>query len=224
MLVVVIDTATPAVTAALAEVTEDAVTVLAQRVTVDARAHGELLSPQIDAALREGGVRPRDLAAVVAGLGPGPFTGLRVGLVTAAALADAAGIPAYGVCSLDGLGLVAGAQRTLVATDARRREVYWAVYDGGVRLTDPAVGRPVDVAEAVRGFGVAYAVGEGARRYAEALGVPVRDRPRYPSAAALATLAAPLVRAGAPAQRLTPLYLRRPDAVPPAARGKAVSR
>ena len=224
MLVVVLDTATPAVTAALAEVTPDDVAVLAQRVTVDARAHGELLAPQVHAVLAEGGVRARDLAAVVAGVGPGPFTGLRVGLVTAAALADTVGVPTYGLCSLDGLGLGSGPGRALVATDARRREVYWAVYDDGVRLTEPAVGRPDDVAEAARALAVAHAVGDGAHRYAEVLALPVPPEPRYPDPAALARLAADRVRAGAPSERLVPLYLRRPDAVPPATRGKPVSR
>jgi tRNA threonylcarbamoyl adenosine modification protein YeaZ len=224
VLVVVLDTATPAVTAALAEITPDAVTVLAQRVTVDARAHGELLAPQIDAVLRERGVRARDLSAVVAGVGPGPFTGLRVGLVTAAALADTTGVPAYGVCSLDGLGLGSGPGRALVATDARRRELYWAVYDEGVRLTEPAVDRPADVAEAARGLAAAHAVGDGAHRYADVLALPVRPEPRYPEPAALARLAADRVRAGAPSERLVPLYLRRPDAVPPASRGKPVSQ
>lgn len=223
MLIVVVDSATPAVTAALADVTPDDVTLVAERVTVDARAHGELLAPEVDAVLREAKAAPRDLAAVVAGLGPGPFTGLRVGLVTAAALADTLGVPSYGVCSLDGLGR-ATIGRALVATDARRREVYWAVYQDGVRVTEPAVDRPTDVAEAIGELGIEYAVGEGALRYAEALGLPAREQPRYPSAAALAALAADRVRAAAPTQPLTPLYLRRPDAVAPTVRGKPVLR
>src|SRR2546423_15600438 len=109
----VLDSATPAVTAALVRVGPADVAVLAERVAVDARAHGELLAPAVADALREGGVKPGDLAAVVAGVGPGPFTGLRVGLVTAAALAHALAIPAYGVGSLDGLG--AGQAGTVLA-------------------------------------------------------------------------------------------------------------
>jgi tRNA threonylcarbamoyl adenosine modification protein YeaZ len=210
VLIVAVDSATPAITAALAEVTDAGTRVLARRVAVDVRAHGELLAPGIDAVLRETGTRPADLAAVVAGVGPGPFTGLRVGLVTAAALADTLGIPAYGVGTLDALGwasigvgagrVEAGPGRVLVATDARRREVYWAVYAEGVRV----------------------AVGDGALRYAEVLGVPVRDEPRYPPAEGLVALAAQRVRDKAPAEPLTPLYLRRPDAVEPGAR-KAVT-
>src|SRR5689334_9888063 len=103
------DSATPAITAALASVDETGVELVAERVTVDARAHGELLAPAIDAVLAHAGAKPRDLGAVVVGVGPGPFTGLRVGLVTAAAMSDALGIPAYGGCSLDAIGAVAGA-------------------------------------------------------------------------------------------------------------------
>lgn len=218
MLVAVLDSATPAVTAALAEVTARGVLVRAERTTVDARAHGELLAPQLDDVLREAGAKPRDLAAIVAGTGPGPFTGLRVGLVTAAALGDALGIPTYGVCSLDALGWAAAAasdEVTLVATDARRREIYWAVYHGGgARLTDPAVHRPADVVPLIAGLNVRRAVGEGAIVYADVLGLPVAE-PRYPPAAALAELAEARVRQNAPGERLTPLYLRRPDAVLP---------
>jgi tRNA threonylcarbamoyl adenosine modification protein YeaZ len=215
VLIVVIDTATPAITAALAEVTDGGARVLAQRVTVDARAHGELLAPSIDAVLHACGAKPRDLAAVVAGVGPGPFTGLRVGLVTAAVLADTLTIPAYGVGTLDALGW-ATTGRVLVATDARRKEIYWAVYEDGHPLTAPAVAKPADV-----DVEVDYAVGEGAQRYAEVLGLPVRE-PYHPPAEGFASLAAQRVRDGAPGEPLTPLYLRRPDAVEPGVR-KAVT-
>jgi tRNA threonylcarbamoyl adenosine modification protein YeaZ len=189
--------------------------VLARRVTVDARAHGEQLAPGIDAVLNEAGARPRDLAAIVAGIGPGPFTGLRVGLVTAAVLADALDIPAYGVGTLDALGW-ATAGRVLVATDARRREVYWAVYENGHPVTAPAVGKPAELPS----YEVEAGCGDGARRYAEVLGLPVRE-PWYPPPDGFAALAAQRVRDKAPTEPLTPLYLRRPDAVEPAAR-KAV--
>jgi tRNA threonylcarbamoyl adenosine modification protein YeaZ len=213
--VLVVDTSTSAVTAAVASVA-DGVSVLAARVTVDGRAHGELLAPQVSAVLAEAGVAPSDLVAVVAGVGPGPFTGLRVGLVTAVAFSQALGIPAYGVCSLDGLGY-GSTGRVLVATDARRKEVYWALYADGVRLDGPAVAKPADVSvDAARAFG------DGALRYADVLGLPVADEPRYPSPAALAALAADRVRAGAPGEGLTPLYLRRPDAVIPGERKPAL--
>ncbi len=216
MLVLVIDTATPAVTAALAEVTADGVELRAERVTIDGRAHGELLAPQIAAVLAEAAATPRDLAAIVAGTGPGPFTGLRVGLVTAAGLRDALEIPAYGVCTLDALAY-GTAGRLLVATDARRREVYWAEYLDGVRVSGPAVDAPAAVRTSAD-----LAVGEGAERYADVLGLPAGE-PRYPPAAALVALAADRVRAKAPDEPLTPRYLRRPDAVVPAGRKPALA-
>ncbi|SBT47600.1 tRNA (adenosine(37)-N6)-threonylcarbamoyltransferase complex dimerization subunit type 1 TsaB [Micromonospora auratinigra] len=215
MLVLVVDSSTPAVTAALVEVTADAVTARAQRCTVDARAHGELLAPQVDAVLADVDARPADLAAIVAGLGPGPFTGLRVGLVTAATMGQVLGVPTYGVCSLDGIGHPAAAgEPVLAASDARRRELYWAVYDGaGQRIAGPEVSAPAVAAERARDLAVTLAVGDGAHRYAEVLDLPVREEPRYPDPVALVRLAAERIRAGAPGEPLTPLYLRRPDAV-----------
>jgi tRNA threonylcarbamoyl adenosine modification protein YeaZ len=217
VLLVVVDSATPAVTAALVRLDPAGPVLVAERTPVDAKAHGELLAPAVDAVLREGGVKPRDLTAIVAGLGPGPFTGLRVGLVTAATMGHALGLPTYGVCSLDGIG-AATAGEALVATDARRREVYWARYRGGERVGEPAVDRPADVPTG----GVEAAYGDGAHLYAEQLGLPVATAPRYPVATLLAGLAADRVRSGAPGEALTPLYLRRPDATVPAGRKPAL--
>jgi tRNA threonylcarbamoyl adenosine modification protein YeaZ len=212
VLVLVLDTATPAVTAALATVAPDgAVTVTAEHSVVDGKAHGERLAPQIAAALSDAGKSVRDLDAIVAGLGPGPFTGLRVGLVTAASMSDALGIPAYGVCSLDAIG-AATTGDALVATDARRREVYWATYHNGSRVGGPGVAKPVDVDAA----DADHAVGEGALKYADQLGLSIAaEASAYPRAEWLAQLAADRVLTGAPSERLTPLYLRRPDAVEP---------
>ncbi|NJP33198.1 tRNA (adenosine(37)-N6)-threonylcarbamoyltransferase complex dimerization subunit type 1 TsaB [Micromonospora thermarum] len=220
MLVLVVDSSTPAVTAALVKVSAAGVETRAHRRTVDARAHGELLAPQVDAVLADAGARPADLAAIVAGLGPGPFTGLRVGLVTAATMGQVLGIPTYGVCSLDGIGHPAAAgEPVLAASDARRREIYWAVYDGaGQRIVGPEVSAPAVAAERARSLAVTLAVGDGAHRYAETLALPVGAEPRYPEAAVLAVLAAERIRAGAPGEPLTPLYLRRPDAVAATAR------
>ncbi|MFX0591641.1 tRNA (adenosine(37)-N6)-threonylcarbamoyltransferase complex dimerization subunit type 1 TsaB [Melissospora conviva] len=230
MFVLVLDSSTPAVTTALVAVTADGVDMRAARRTVDARAHGELLAPQVAEVLAEAGVRAADLTAIVAGLGPGPFTGLRVGLVTAASMGQALGIPTYGVCSLDAIGVPAtegvtavGGGPVLAATDARRREIYWAVYDGtGARTVGPGVDTPAVVAERARELGVTAAAGDGALRYADQLGVPVGPEPRYPDPLALAALAADRVRAGAPGELLTPLYLRRPDAVAGAGARKSV--
>jgi tRNA threonylcarbamoyl adenosine modification protein YeaZ len=237
VLVLALDTATPASTAALVEVTLDGLSGIAERRTVDPRAHGERLAPEIAAVLADAGLRPRDLTAIVAGLGPGPFTGLRVGLATAASMAQALGIPAYGVCSLDGLGRAAGPGRVLIATDARRREVYFATYADGERVTGPEVAKPADVAGLLHGaLGgapradvlvraeatvaglVDRAAGEGALKYGDLFGVPVEEHVLYPPGAALVALAADRIREAAPSEILTPLYLRRPDAVEPAAR------
>ncbi|MEP6695307.1 MAG: tRNA (adenosine(37)-N6)-threonylcarbamoyltransferase complex dimerization subunit type 1 TsaB [Pseudonocardiales bacterium] len=216
MLVLALDTATPAVTAAVVELgVTGGPEVLAECVTVDARRHGELLAPSIEAVLAEAGAGLGQLSAVVAGVGPGPFTGLRVGLVTAATFADAIGLPTYGVCSLDAVAYPPweAPSPLLVATDARRREVYWATYGpGGHRLTKPSVDRPAEVPT----DGCRLARGAGALIYAEVLRLPVGE-PTYPPAVALVALAASRLQAGAPSEALSPLYLRRPDATEPGA-------
>lgn len=212
VLVLALDTATPAVTAGLLRLpAAGPPRVLAERVTVGARAHGELLMPSVRAVLAVAGVQLRDLDAVVCGAGPGPFTGLRVGMVTAAALGDALGIPVYPVCSLDAIADRAGTGTALlVVTDARRREVYWARYDEtGARVDGPHVDRPLAVPLA----GVARVAGA-----VEALGPSVVSpvvSPRHPEPVGLVALAAVALRANAPPGPLTPLYLRRPDALEP---------
>ncbi|MFI7637853.1 tRNA (adenosine(37)-N6)-threonylcarbamoyltransferase complex dimerization subunit type 1 TsaB [Nonomuraea sp. NPDC049400] len=208
MLVLAFDTATPAVTAAL----HDGERVLAEHTTIDARRHGELLVPTIERVVREAGAALRDVTAIVAGSGPGPYTGLRVGLMTAQGLATTLGVPAYGVCTLDAVAYGSGlAEPFLVATDARRKEVFWARYsDMRTRLDGPFVDRPADVP--VEGLPV---VGAGAALYAEILGK--NDAPPYPYAGALAALAAERLAEGTPLGPPRPIYLRRPDAVVPGA-------
>src|ERR1700756_2256439 len=153
-LILVIDTATPAVTAGVVRFDGSSCAVLAERVTVDARAHAERLTPNVLAALDEAALTMADLGAVVVGCGPGPFTGLRVGMATAAAYGHALGIPVYGVCSLDAIGGETPRGKQVVP-DARRREVYWARYRDGIRTGGPAVDAPASVdpgvAEAVAG-------------------------------------------------------------------------
>jgi len=205
----VIDTSSAAVTAGVVTLSDGAVEVVAAHVTVDARAHGELLAPSIDTCLRVAGIGPAQLGAVIAGVGPGPFTGLRVGLVTAAAFCDALDIPAYDVCSLDAIAAVVDHDGPLlVAGDARRKEVYWARYARGVRTSGPAVIKPAQLAA----DGVTAMAGAGARLWSDVLALPLLDAD-YPTVAGLAACAADRVRAGAPSEPLTPLYLRRPDAV-----------
>jgi len=201
-LILAIDTATPAVTAGIVKL--DGVEVLAERVTVDARAHAEQLTPNVLAALADAGLTVNDLGAVVVGCGPGPFTGLRVGMATAAAYGHALGIPVHGVCSLDAIGVDTSGD-VLVVTDARRREVYWARYRDGVRVDGPAVGAPADVkadADAVA----------GSPEHAAMFDLP-RLAAVSPTSARLVRAVADLTAEPAP---LVPLYLRRPDAKPSA--------
>ncbi|MGH6654953.1 MAG: tRNA (adenosine(37)-N6)-threonylcarbamoyltransferase complex dimerization subunit type 1 TsaB [Actinocrinis sp.] len=221
MLLLAFDTATPAVTVAL----HDGTRILAELTEVDARRHGELLAPGIAKVLAAAGRDRRELTDLAVGVGPGPFTGLRVGLVTARALGDALGIAVHGVCTLD---ILAWAVRHdgpfAVATDARRREVYWARYEApDRRVTEPAVDWPHVVAPQLDGLPVA---GEGAVKYPESFPAPLA--PQLPSAADLAELTVRRLAAaeGAADTRLLPpepLYLRRPDAVEPGAR-KPVSQ
>ncbi|MFI9580998.1 tRNA (adenosine(37)-N6)-threonylcarbamoyltransferase complex dimerization subunit type 1 TsaB [Streptomyces sp. NPDC052236] len=208
MLLLAVDTATPAVTAAL----HDGSSVVAESSRVDARRHGELLLPAVDRVLAEAGVKLDAVTAVVVGVGPGPYTGLRVGLVTASTFASALGVPVHGLCTLDGLAYASGLDEPfVVATDARRKEVYWARYDGArARVGEPAVDRPADIAERLSGLPV---VGAGALLYPEAF--PDARGPEHVSAGALAALAAGKLAAGEDFLPPLPLYLRRPDAQVP---------
>ncbi len=206
-----LDTATSAITAAVLVDGE----VAAERAVVDARRHSEVLAPTIESVLREAEITMSEVGAVAVGIGPGPFTGLRVGIVTATTLGFACGIPVYGVCSLDALAeefTGAGVAQFVVATDARRREVYWARYrvtDGvAQRLTDPAVCRPADLPGDVRAL---PAVGRGGLLYP--VDLPHRVGPLDVSAGALGRVAQRRVAAGAD-QPVRPLYLRRPDVHP----------
>ncbi|MGW0575879.1 tRNA (adenosine(37)-N6)-threonylcarbamoyltransferase complex dimerization subunit type 1 TsaB [Streptomyces sp. NPDC002920] len=209
MLLLALDTATPAVTVAL----HDGTDVIASSGQVDARRHGELLLPAVDRLLADAG-RPLDaVTAIVVGVGPGPYTGLRVGLMTADTFGLALGVPVHGLCTLDGLAYAAdiGSGPFVVATDARRKEVYWATYaDSRTRLSEPAVDRPADLAERVAGL---PAVGAGALLYPEVF--PNVHAPEHVSAAALAALAAERLAAGEELPAPRPLYLRRPDAQVP---------
>jgi tRNA threonylcarbamoyladenosine biosynthesis protein TsaB len=200
------DTATPAVTVAL----HDGERVVASQTRIDARRHGELLAPAITAVLDEAWVPRQDVTAIAVGVGPGPFTGLRVGLVTARTLGLALDVPVYGVCTLDVLAAQAvdtGAvtDEFLVATDARRREVYWASYDGqGVRLDGPHVSLPSDVATN------RPVVGAGALLYPDSF--PGAVGPEHPDARVLAEV---VVAERAELLDPEPLYLRRPDVMAP---------
>lgn len=205
------DTATPAVTVAL----HDGDSVVAETGQVDARRHGELLLPAVDRVLAEAGVKLDAVTGLVVGVGPGPYTGLRVGLVTAATFGSALSVPVHGLCTLDALAYAAGRDGLegpfAVATDARRKEVYWARYeDHRTREGEPGVDRPADIAGQLAGLPV---VGAGALLYPEAF--PDARGPEHVSAGALAALAAERLAAGAALLPPQPLYLRRPDAQVP---------
>ncbi|MET7299289.1 tRNA (adenosine(37)-N6)-threonylcarbamoyltransferase complex dimerization subunit type 1 TsaB [Embleya sp. NPDC005575] len=212
MLLLAFDTATPAVTVAL----HDDFGVLAGSTRVDARRQGELLAPGIVDVLRAADRTRAELTDIAVGVGPGPYTGLRVGIVTALALGDALGIPVHGVCTLDALAYAAGRDGAvtgpfLAATDARRKEVYWARYDeAGARVAGPAVDRAGDLAEEVRAL---PAVGAGAALYASAFADA--RLPEHPDAAALAAFAVERLLGGGGLLAPEPLYLRRPDAQVP---------
>lgn len=213
VLVLALDTATPMVTVGVVEVTAGGIVARSVRVADDARKHAELLMPGALAACADAGVALREIQAVVTGTGPGPFTGLRVGMVTAAALGDALGIAVHGVCTLDAIARDAGGGRLLVVTDARRREVYWAAYDGERRTAGPCVDAPATLVDRIPELGVLVAAGGSAA----GTGLPV-CAPASPSPAGLAAVAAAALRAGVVPGPLEPLYLRRPDAVEPRAR------
>jgi tRNA threonylcarbamoyl adenosine modification protein YeaZ len=203
------DTATPFVTVAL----HDGEDTVVERRSEHRMKHGEQLAPLIDGALRDAGIVRQDLTAIAVGVGPGPFTGLRVGLVTARTLAFVLEIPVYGVCSLDIVAVEAAhgpapvGSDFVVATDARRKEVYLATYDEqGRRLDGPDVVRPADAATD------RPVAGEGATLYPEAF--PQAHEPTLPSAGWLArAVAEELAELHDP----EPMYLRRPDAVAPGA-------
>ena len=211
MLVLALDTATPATSVALA----DTGRVLGQLTEVAANRHGELLSPLIEQVVRDAGAKLADVELVAVGVGPGPFTGLRVGITTALSLADALGVPARGVCSLDAVAFAADrpwSEGFAVVTDARRKEVYWARYADDRRIDGPHVDRPTALAErlaqgsTVAGFATTPYAAEFARNL-------IDDTAPYPDAAAIARLAVD----DAWWLPVQPMYLRRPDARPPGA-------
>lgn len=217
MIMLSMDTSTSAISVAV----HDGERVLAERSVLDPRAHTEHLAPLVHAALSAAGLRPADITDVAVGVGPGPFTGLRVGLVTARVLAYTVGAPCHGVVSLDALahealrtGTVDGSREFAVATDARRKEVYWARYraaDGrAIRSSEPAVLHPADVPDGMRRLATA---GRGPLLYPEVF--PTAVAPLDVSAVALAEVALRQLADGVEVG-VDALYLRRPDAHPTA--------
>lgn len=172
--------------------------VLAVRETDDTRRHAEVVGPFLDEVLRDAGIAPADVTGVAAGMGPGPFTGLRVGIAAARTFAAARGVPVHPVVSHD--AVAAGQDGPLVVlTDARRREVAWSAYDAdGVRVAGPGLARPADLDDVLRASRpdtVDWRRVTAATIPAGRLGVLVADR----------------LASGAPLAADTPVYLREPD-------------
>lgn len=184
---------------------------LANRSTGDSRRHAEVIGPFLTEVLTEAGVTPAEVTGVVAGMGPGPFTGLRVGIAAARTFAAARGVAFLPLVSHDA---VAADQPHpgpfLVITDARRREVYWSAYDAdGVRVAGPGLAEPADLDEVIRASRPEAAAWERVT----AVEIP---------AGRLGALAADRLASGAPFADDTPLYLRDPDVTMPGAPKRVV--
>lgn len=200
--------------------------VLASAHSSRGKRHAEMLTPQIDFVRRQARIELSEISVVAVDIGPGLYTGLRVGVSAAMATAFALGVPMIGVSSLDLLAFaVRHSPRLIVAAiDARRGEVFHAFYrqvPGGVqRVTEPTVAHPQDLAsELLARADDAVLVGDGAIRHAELFdglrGVEAAERASaYPTAASLVQLAhAKAIREEfvVPSE-LKPVYLRKPDA------------
>ena len=185
----------------VAVTSDDGTEVFAAASEFSPRGHAELLADMVYGALDAANVGKGQVSAVVVGTGPAPFTGLRVGLVTARMLAFAWKVPLWGVCSLDAVGAKYG--DALVVADARRREVYVARYKSGERVSGPEVVAPGEVAV----YPDDLVVGRGAQLYPGVF-VSAFDEDPDPQWLVLEAL-----RQGGLGRDLStePLYLRRPD-------------
>ncbi len=162
-----------------------------------ATSHGSALPTMVAQAL----AFQNRVDQVVVGMGPGPFTGLRVGIAFALTFAQARGIAVIGVCSLDAIAAVVQVHSGfIVATDARRKELYWARYENAIRVEGPYVSIPKEVVELNLPI-----FGEGALKYQ----LTTNDEIVYPDMAALVGLSH-----DQGSHVTEAMYLRRPDAVP----------
>lgn len=215
MLVLAIDTSTADLIVGLVRVGA-ATELVGETVLTDCRQHNELLTPTTLSLLADEKLKLADVDHIVVGCGPGPFTGLRVGMATAAAFGDALGIPVHGVCSLDAAahGLEGS---VLVASDARRKEVYWSRYEKGERVEGPDVVRPeqlptqadYDVVSITPALKDRLPEGLRAAEVVHSQPLPLK----LVEVADLEETPGPLV----------PLYLRRPDAKEPAAKPRSAA-
>jgi tRNA threonylcarbamoyl adenosine modification protein YeaZ len=179
---------------------------LTQSKAVDHGMQGELTADLISQVVAESGLEISEITDVVVGVGPGPFTGLRVGLVTAAVFAHARNIPIHGICSLDAIAFDY-AKPCVVVTDARRKELYWARYEDK-RIGEPQVSKPEDL---IAQFPNTEFVGPGAQIYPDVISGKVLELKAGSLAKLFAAGTAQLVD-------VSPMYLRKPDAVEPTTR------
>ena len=177
-----------------------------QSQAIDHGMQGELTAELISKVVTDSGLKIQEITDVVVGVGPGPFTGLRVGLVTAAVFAHAREIPIHGICSLDAIAFDY-ANPCVVVTDARRKELYWARYDG-IRIGEPQVSKPEVIASQ---FPDSKFVGPGAQLYPDYISGEVMEL----KAGSLAKL---FMSGSAQLVEVSPMYLRKPDAVEPTIR------
>ncbi|MGF9650280.1 tRNA (adenosine(37)-N6)-threonylcarbamoyltransferase complex dimerization subunit type 1 TsaB [Pseudarthrobacter oxydans] len=223
MLILAIDTSA---VASAALVSDDALEgVVASFSTEDTRSHAEVLAPGIEQLLADAGVSGSDIDALVVGVGPGPFTGLRSGIATARTLSFVWGKPLHGLMSLDAVALevaesTAAAPEFLVVTDARRKEVYWARYrlsEGQLPVLEdgPHVGFAADLPDLP-------AYGAGAGLYADTVKADPEFAAEQPDALYLGQFALARLAAGDELLDSTPLYLRESDAQVPGPRKRAL--
>lgn len=221
MLILGIDTATEQISVAVGGHEG----VIASFELVKGRRHGEVLAPAIEFVCLHSEIELRDLGVIAVDVGPGLFTGMRVGLATGKALAQALRIPMIGISSLDLLAFRARhAERVVVPViDARKGEVFWAMYrqvPGGIQQVAPPTVGPIDdlVADLLARSQETLCVGDGAARYREAILDGYRCEigdDLYPSASPLVQLAhARALREEWVSPRdIEPIYLRAPDAL-----------
>ena len=168
--------------------------IVAEAATADTRSHAEHIGVFIDRVLTGSGVTPSDVTAVVTGIGPGPFTGLRVGIAAGITFAIGRGIPIYGLTSHDAAAV--GRETCTIVTDVRRRELAWTTYRDGVAIDGPRLTTEVTLALDVD------------------LDTFPEVRAELISAALLVTAAQYRLDRGDDLSSLRPLYLRAPDATP----------
>ena len=187
----------------------------------EAPGHARELMPAVAAVLEDAGLELPELDAIAVGVGPGSFTGLRIGVSTARALARSSGLELRPVSSLDALAAGIPGNSRLPVLDAKRGEVFCALYGGGERRWDPFVARPEDLAARVRDAGESpLAAGDGSLRFQSVLeGAGIRVEPEASRAHVVRALHVCRLGAAGPAaapDAVVPADLRLPDAKPSA--------